>query len=58
MRNPTNYLIFWQPPGRAAFPAGYQAGIEKYFQNVAGTPFYNIVTQYNDTSGSPVPNAT
>src|SRR5579862_3505585 len=23
MRNPTNYLVFWQPPGRAAFPAGY-----------------------------------
>jgi len=23
MRSPTNYLIFWQPPGRAAFPAGY-----------------------------------
>lgn len=58
MRNPTNYLIFWQPPGRAAFPAGYQAGIEKFFQNVGGTPFYNIVTQYGDTSGVPVPNAT
>ena len=58
MRSPTNYLIFWQPPGRAAFPAGYQAAIEKYFQNVGGTPFYNIVTQYGDTSGLPVPNAT
>jgi hypothetical protein len=58
MRNPTNYLIFWQPPGRAAFPAGYQAAIEKYFQNVGGTPFYNIVTQYNDNTGVVVPNAT
>jgi hypothetical protein len=57
MRNPTNYLIFWQPPGRAAFPAGYQAGIEQFFQNVGGTPFYNIVTQYNDSSGVPVPNS-
>jgi hypothetical protein len=55
MRNPTNYLIFWQPPGTAAFPAGYQTGIEKYFQSVGGTPFYNIVTQYNDKSGSPAP---
>ena len=58
MRNPTNYLIFWQPPGRAAFPAGYQTAIEKFFQNVGGTPFYNIVTQYGDSSGTPVPNAT
>jgi hypothetical protein len=55
MRNPTNYLIFWQPPGRSAFPAGYQTGIEKFFKNVGGTPFYNIVTQYNDKSGNPAP---
>jgi hypothetical protein len=61
MRNPTNYLIFWAPsnaynaPG--SFPAGYQAGIEKFIQNLGGTPYYNIVTQYNDSSGVPVPNA-
>lgn len=59
MRNPTNYLIFWQPAGApTTFPAGYQLGIEKYFQNIGGTPYYNIVTQYNDTSGVSVPNAT
>jgi len=60
MRNPTNYLIFWQPAGgfAPAFPAGYQAGLERYFENVGGTPFYNIVTQYNDSTGVPVPNAT
>jgi hypothetical protein len=59
MRNPVNYLIFWQPTGGYAtsFPPGYVAGIEKFFQNVGGTPFYNIVTQYNDTTGAPVPNA-
>lgn len=58
MRNPINYLIFWQPPGRAAFPAGYQAAMERYFQDVGGTPLYNIVTQYSDSTGDPVPNAT
>ena len=65
MRNPTNYFIFWQPAPQAggsftapAFPAGYQAGVEKFFQNVGGTPFYNIVTQYNDSTAVPVPNAT
>jgi hypothetical protein len=57
MRNPTNYLIFWQPPGRAAFPAGYQAAIEKFFRDEGGTPFYNIVTEYSDSSGIAVPNA-
>jgi hypothetical protein len=58
MRNPTNYLIFWQPPNNTnTFPAGYQAGIEKYFTNLGVTPFYNIVTQYNDTSAVPVPNS-
>ena len=58
MRNPTNFLIFWQPPGRAAFPAGYQAGMERYFQNLGGTPLYNIVTEYGDSTAKPVPNST
>lgn len=66
MRNPTNYLIFWvpqppsgdtNPPTVSGFPAGFQASIENFFQNLSGTPFYNIVTQYNDSSGAPVPNS-
>jgi hypothetical protein len=59
MRNPVNYLIFWQPAGgyAPAFPAGYQAGIEKYFNSIGGTPYYNIVTQFNDSSGATVPNS-
>jgi hypothetical protein len=61
MRNPTNYLIFWvpqAPPGgraRSAFPAGYQTAVELFFQDLSATPFYNIVTEYNDTSFLPVP---
>lgn len=57
MRSPVNYAIFWQPPGSTAFPAGYEAGIQSFFQDVGGTPYYNIVTQYGDSSGQPVPNA-
>ncbi len=57
MRNATNYLIFWQPPGRAAFPAGYQTAMEKFFGDVSGTPLFNIVTQYGD-GGSTPPNTT
>jgi hypothetical protein len=56
MRSPVNYAIFWQPSG-TTFAAGYQAGLQRYFQDVGGTPFYNIVTQYGDNSGRPVPNA-
>jgi hypothetical protein len=58
MRNPVNYLIFWQPTGFASsFPAGFQAGIQRFFQDVGDTPYYNINSQYNDTSGVPVPNS-
>jgi hypothetical protein len=59
MRNPTNYLIFWEPPNNTnTFPASYQLAIEKYFQNVGDTPFYDIITQYGDSSDDPVPNST
>jgi hypothetical protein len=59
MRDPTVYLIFWQPPNNpSTYPAGFQAGIEPFFQNLTATPFYNIVTQYNDSSNAPVPNST
>jgi len=57
MRDPVNYLIFWQPTGQS-FPAGYQTGIRRYFQDIGGTPYYNEVTQYGDSSGQPVPNHT
>ncbi len=35
MASNTNYAIFWDPSGGAAFPAGYQAGIEKWFVDLA-----------------------
>jgi hypothetical protein len=35
MTSNTNYTIFWDPAGGASFPAGYQAGINKYFEDVA-----------------------
>lgn len=57
MRSPVTYAIFWQPPGSTPFPYGYEAGIQRFFQDVGGTPFYNIVTQYGDSSGQPAPNA-
>lgn len=51
MQEPTNYLIFWQPTG-TDFPAGYEAAIQRFFQDVSGTPYLKIETQYCDTSGN------
>jgi hypothetical protein len=56
----TVYLIFWLPDGYTFEPNGsssrYQHLMEQYFQDVGGTPFYNILTQYYDTPGGPVRN--
>jgi hypothetical protein len=52
MEEPTNYLIFWQPTGsNTVFPSGYEAAIQQFFQDVSGTPYLQIETQYCDTSG-------
>jgi hypothetical protein len=61
MRDPTVYAVFWNPttppagyPG-ALFGADYQNGIEHYLSDVSQTPYFNILTQYGDSSGQPVP---
>jgi hypothetical protein len=64
MRDPTVYAIFWNPttppagyPG-ALFGADYQNGIEHYLSDVSQTPYFNILTQYGDNTGQPVPPTT
>jgi len=53
----TAYLIFWLPPGihfsSPISDANYEQVIEQYFQDVGGSPFYNIVTQYPGANGTP-----
>lgn len=60
VHNLTAYLIFWLPNGHTFEPNGsssrYQHLIEQYFQDVGGTSFYNILTQYYDFSFGPVHN--
>ncbi|MGH8124210.1 MAG: choice-of-anchor D domain-containing protein, partial [Rudaea sp.] len=56
MRNVTNYVIIWNPP-TTTFSATYQQLIEQYFTDDGGTPFMEIETQWNDSSGTTVPNA-
>jgi hypothetical protein len=53
MQNPTNYVIIWQPTGsNTTFGAGYEAAMQRFFQDVSGTPFLNVETQYCDTNGN------
>ena len=45
------YAVFWLPSGSHFEPGGqderYESLIERYFRNVGGTSFYNILTQYS-----------
>lgn len=56
----TVYLLFWLPKGYSLEPSGnndrFMHLMEQYFQDVGGTPFYNILSQYYDESGGPVRN--
>lgn len=64
MQGVTNYLIFWLPAGynfdnstidpAASNPsnARYEGIIENYFQQIGGSPFYQILQQYNNSGGT------
>ncbi|HET8907997.1 MAG TPA: carboxypeptidase-like regulatory domain-containing protein, partial [Ktedonobacterales bacterium] len=60
MHHLTVYLDFWLPSGFTFEPNGSSRHFEQlmaqYFQDVGGTPFYNILTQYYDVPGGPVRN--
>src|SRR5436190_19256732 len=64
MRNVTTYVIFWDPTTLpagytgATYDSNYRALVERYFNDNGGTPYFNILTQYGDNTGAPVPNAT
>lgn len=49
------YAIFWEPTGSVS--ANYNSLIERYFNDVSGTPLYNNNTQYTDSNGN-VPSNT
>ena len=46
----TTYTIFWQPPGRYMSPS-YKTLINRYFQDIGGSNFFNIATQYDQGPG-------
>ena len=44
------FTIFWIPGG--SFPAGYQSTINQFVQDLNGTPYYAIASQYGDGTGT------
>jgi hypothetical protein len=55
MKTDTTYAIYWAPSGHP-IDAGYQSLINRYFQDISGTKFYNILTQYYMTGGKHIAN--
>ncbi len=44
------YAIFWEPTNSKVDP-NYNKLLERYYQDVGGTPLYNIMHQYTQKSG-------
>jgi hypothetical protein len=56
MPSNTNYVIYWSPSGPSSYPAGYQAGVNQYFEDLEHDSgghqnADSVATQYNDASG-------
>ncbi len=60
MHTMTAYLDFWLPAGQSFEPFGsdsqYESLLKAYFQDIGGTAFYGLLTQYWDEHG-PVRNS-
>jgi hypothetical protein len=53
MHTQKTYAIYWKPAG-VTMANSYTTTINQYLSDVGGTLFYNILTQYPDTSGAPL----
>ncbi len=56
MTSNTNYALYWDPSGAPTYPAGYEQGLDKYFEDLAHDSGGNkntdsVLTQYYDTAG-------
>jgi PKD repeat protein len=56
MPSNTNYAFYWRPPGAPAYPTGYQAGVNQYFEDLAHDSgghenVESVAAQYNDAEG-------
>ncbi len=56
MTSNTNYTLYWDPSGAPAYPAGYQAGVDRFLEDLADDSgglqnTDSILTQYSDEEG-------
>lgn len=52
----TNFAVYWAPGGASAYPSGYAAGIDRYFEDLAHDSggiqnTDSILAQYGDSGG-------
>ncbi|HMD57285.1 MAG TPA: IPT/TIG domain-containing protein [Solirubrobacteraceae bacterium] len=57
MASNTNYTVYWDPAGAPKYPAGYQAGVDRYLEDLAHDSgghgnVDSVSSQYNDAAGS------
>jgi IPT/TIG domain len=55
MTSNSNYAFYWDPSGAPSYPAGYQSGINRYFEDLAHDSggvqnTDSIATQYSDSA--------
>ncbi len=58
MTSNTNYAFYWSPSGPSAYPAGYQAGVNRYLEDLAHDSgghqnVDSVATQYTNGKGEP-----
>lgn len=56
MPSNTNYALYWDPSGAPEYPAEYQTGIDRYFEDLAhdsggDQTIDSVVAQYGDEAG-------
>lgn len=56
MTSNTNYPLYWEPAGAPEYPAGYESGIDRYFEDLAhdsgsAQNTDSILAQYGDSGG-------
>ncbi len=56
MSSNTNYALYWDPTGGPEYPAGYQSGINRYFEDLAHDSggeqnTDSVLAQYGDEAG-------
>jgi IPT/TIG domain len=59
MTSNTNYTFYWAPAGSPTYPSGYEAGVEKYLEDLAHDSGGNqnvdsVATQYANAAAEPV----